>query len=393
MNTDLARLRPYPFERLRDLLAGTTPPAGVAPINLAMGEPRHPPADSIITAFDQLESDLAHYPATIGSAALRSSCARYLERRFDLGGIDPQSMVLPLNGTREGLFAVAQALIDRKQQASVMLPNPFYQIYEGAALLAGAEPDYLAVDESGQIDIDAVSRERWQRCQLLYLCSPHNPTGAVLGQQALERLVKLAQRYDFTIVADECYSDIYTGAPPPGLLAACDALGIDRFRHCLVFHSLSKRASVPGLRSGFVAGDPQLIGAFRLYRSYHGCAMPPAHQRASIVAWDDDRYARENRQRYTEKFAAVLAILRSRLGIETPAGGFYLWLPIGTDDEDFARRLYAEHALTVLPGRYLGRRANGHNPGAGHIRVALVAPLPDCIEAAKRIDSLLENTL
>jgi N-succinyldiaminopimelate aminotransferase len=298
-------------------------------------------------------------------------------------------MVLPVNGTREGLFAFVQAVVDASDATpAVLMPNPFYQIYEGAALLAGAEPVYLTCDAANGYlpDLDAVPAATWERCQLLFLCSPGNPTGAVMPEDYLRRALDLSNRHGFVIAADECYSEIYAdeAQPPPGLLQAAHAAGNTGFERCVVFHSLSKRSSVPGLRSGFVAGDARILAAFRLYRTYHGCAVPVHTQLASIPAWNDEAHVVENRRLYRAKFAAVVPMLRAALDAEAPAGAFYLWLPV-VDDESFARGLFEQQHVTVLPGSYLGREVDGRNPGRGRVRVSLVASVDDCVEAARRI--------
>jgi N-succinyldiaminopimelate aminotransferase len=295
-------------------------------------------------------------------------------------------MVLPVNGTREALFAAAQAITDRSTQPLMVMPNPFYQIYEGAALLAGAEPFFMGNGDTGLPDLDSVPAEAWRRCQLLFLCSPGNPTGAVASIEYLQRALELADRYDFIVASDECYSEIYLDEsnPPPGLLQAAIAAGHARFERCLVFHSLSKRSSVPGLRSGFVAGDPAVIKPFLLYRTYHGCAMPVHTQLASIPAWNDDRHVVENRSLYRQKFAQVLPILRAAMDVSAPEAGFYLW-PKVADDERFTRGLFETRNVTILPGSYLARESGGSNPGRGRVRISLVASVPECVEAAQRI--------
>jgi N-succinyldiaminopimelate aminotransferase len=333
---------------------------------------------------------------------LRETIATWLTQRFNLNEslIDPQQHILPVNGTREALFAIAQTLVDRNDKPLVLMPNPFYQIYEGAALLAGAEPYYMnTTAESGFIpDLDAISDDIWQRCQLIYLCSPGNPTGAVIPVNILQDLIRLADKHDFVIVSDECYSELYfdEATPPVGLLEAARLMGNTDFKHCLVFHSLSKRSNLPGLRSGFVAGDASIMQQFYRYRTYHGCAMPPPHQHASIAAWSDEKHVQDNRDLYREKFRVVLDILGEVLPVNQPAASFYLWpdvSKIGTvgDDEAFARALFAQENITVLPGKYLSRQANGINPGASRIRMALVAELDQCREAALRIRRFVEN--
>ena len=397
MNPDLARLKPYPFERLAALKQGVEPPAALTHINLSIGEPKHAPPHFVAEELISHLHGLALYPLTRGRPELREAIAGWLVRRFGLpaGSIDPASQVLPVNGTREALFAFAQAVVDRSRDPLVLAPNPFYQIYEGAALLAGAEPWYLdTTPENGFVpDFDAVPEEVWQRCQLLYLCSPGNPTGRVLDQATLQKVIGLADEHDFIIAADECYSEIYPdeGAPPTGLLAAAAAMGRTDYHRCVVFHSLSKRSNLPGLRSGFVAGDAEVIAGFFRYRTYHGCAMPPATQAASIRAWNDEAHVAENRKLYREKFAAVLEILQPALDVAPPDAGFYLWPRVPLDDAEFARRLFAERHVTVLPGSFLSRDTEGGNPGRGHVRMALVAPLEECIEAAGRIRAFLES--
>jgi N-succinyldiaminopimelate aminotransferase len=391
MNPRLDLLRPYPFERLRALLAGARPPASLPHIPLSIGEPKHAPPAFVAEALTRALGTLGTYPLALGIPELRDSIARWLERRFRLpgGAVNAETMVLPVNGTREGLFAFVQAVVDPGRAApAVLMPNPFYQIYEGAALLAGAEPVYLTCDaRNGYLpDLDAVPAATWERCQLLFLCSPGNPTGAVMPETYLQRALDLSNRHGFVIAADECYSEIYAdeAQPPPGLLQAAHAAGNTGFERCVVFHSLSKRSSVPGLRSGFVAGDARILAAFRLYRTYHGCAVPVHTQLASIPAWNDEAHVVENRRLYRAKFAAVVPMLRAALDAEAPAGAFYLWLPV-VDDESFARGLFEQQHVTVLPGSYLGREVDGRNPGRGRVRVSLVASVDDCVEAARRI--------
>ena len=399
MNPDLSRLHPYPFQRLATLFAGAQPPPNLTPISLSIGEPRHPTPGFISEAVITHLHGLSHYPTTKGTPALREAIARWLQQRFQLGdtGIDPDTQVLPVNGTREALFAFAQAVVERSDSPAVLMPNPFYQIYEGAALLAGAEPVYLpTLEENGFLpDYDAVPEAAWRRCQLLYLCSPGNPAGAVTPQVTLQRLIELADRYDFIIAADECYSEIYADEEqaPVGLLQACRALGHDDYRRCVVFHSLSKRSNAPGLRSGFVAGDADIMKQFLLYRTYHGCAMPAHTQAASIAAWSDEAHVRENRRLYREKFSTVRDILAGTLDTVLPDGGFYLWPNVPGDDQAFARRLYETQAVTVLPGSFLSRESQGVNPGSGRIRLALVAEQEDCIDAAERIVRLLSDDI
>ena len=397
MNPDLAHLHAYPFEKLAALLRGATPPVAKAHVNLSIGEPKHPTPSFITEALIEHLHGLSNYPTTKGLPLLREAIAAWLTQRFGLpdGGIDAERHVLPVNGTREALFAFAQCVIDRRVQPLLIMPNPFYQIYEGAALLAGAQPYFLNNTAAHGFvpDYDAVPVEVWQRCQLLYLCSPDNPTGTVTDSATLQKLIALADRHDFIIAADECYSEIYfdEAAPPGGLLSAAAAMGRTDFARCVVFHSLSKRSNVPGLRSGFVAGDAAILKQFLLYRTYHGCAMPPATQYASAAAWRDEQHVRDNRALYREKFAAALAILTPVLDVSCPTAGFYLWPHTPIDDAEFTRRLYTEQNVTVLPGSFLSRTAHGVNPGEGRVRMALVPPLADCVAAAERIREFLRT--
>lgn len=392
MNPDLLKLQAYPFEKLAALKAGVVPPQDRPPITLAIGEPQHNAPSMVVEELIAHLHGLSNYPATKGTPALREAIVRWLLARFALPAhsLDPERHVLPVNGTREGLFSFAQAVIDRHTHPLVVMPNPFYQIYEGAALLAGAEPWYLntLADTGFTPDFDAVPAEVWERTQLVYTCSPGNPSGAVMDTASLQQLIELADRYGFIIAADECYSEIYPegGQPPTGLLAAAAAMGRDDFKSCVVFHSLSKRSNLPGMRSGFVAGDAAILGQFLRYRTYHGSAMPPPVQAASIKAWSDEGHVRENRALYSEKFAAVLAILQPAMDVQAPAAGFYLWPFTHFDDQQFARRLYAEQNVTVLPGSYLSRSDHhGVNPGQNRVRIALVPSLEECVEAATRI--------
>ncbi len=397
MNPDLDKLRPYPFARLARLKEGITPVAGKDHIPLSVGEPRHAPPHFIGQELLTHLHGLGTYPLTRGSEALRSSITDWLTRRYRLtpGAVDAERHVLPVNGTREALFAFAQAVVDRACRPVVMMPNPFYQIYEGAALLAGAEPWYLNCSAGRGFlpDFEQVPAEIWQRCQLLYLCSPGNPTGAVADLETLQQLIHLADRHDFIIASDECYSEIYLDdrEPPPGLLQAASALGREDFSRCVVFHSLSKRSNVPGLRSGFVAGDAGILERFFLYRTYHGCAMSPPIQAASIKAWGDEEHVKENRRLYREKFAAVLEILEPVMKIPRPRAGFYLWAETPVEDTRFARDLFAQQNVTVLPGSYLSREFQGTDPGRNRVRLALVATPEECIEAASRIREFIET--
>ncbi len=391
MNPRLDLLRPYPFERLRTLLAGAQPPAALPHISLSIGEPKHTPPAFVGEALTRALGTLGSYPLALGLPELRTTIARWLERRFAVpaAAVDAETMVLPVNGTREGLFAFVQAVVDAGRPApAVLMPNPFYQIYEGAALLAGAEPVYLNCDaRNGYLpDLDAVPAATWARCQLLFLCTPGNPTGAVMPLDYLRRVLELSDRHGFMVASDECYSEIYPdeSQPPPGLLQVAHATGNESFERCVVFHSLSKRSSVPGLRSGFVAGDAKILAGFRLYRTYHGCAVPVHTQLASIPAWNDESHVIENRRLYREKFARVVPMLREVLEVELPQGAFYLWLPVG-DDEAFTRGLFEQQHVTLLPGSYLARGTAGGNPGRGRVRVSLVASVDDCVEAARRM--------
>jgi N-succinyldiaminopimelate aminotransferase len=399
MNPDIDRLQAYPFERLAHLKQGATPPPGLSHIALSIGEPRHPAPAFVVDALRNALDGLGNYPATAGTLDLRAACAGWLERRFALpaGAVDPAHMVLPVNGTREALFAIAQAVIDTRgpSRPLVVMPNPFYQIYEGAALLAGADPWFMdTTPATGFVpDLDAVPAEIWDRCQLLYLCNPGNPTGAVVDTAYLRHALELAERHDFVIASDECYSEIYAdeSSPPPSLLQAAHEAGRSLFERCLVFHSLSKRSSLPGLRSGFVAGDPSIMGRFLLYRTYHGCAMSLPVQIASTAAWGDDAHVRVNRELYRRKFERVIPILEPHLELQRPAGGFYLWPSVGGDDTLFARDLYAACNVTLLPGSYLARDGRSGNPGAGRVRISLVAELDECVEAAHRIQEFLQG--
>jgi N-succinyldiaminopimelate aminotransferase len=397
MNPRLSRLHPYPFERLGHLLSGVRGPERLAHIKMSIGEPQHEPPASVLAALRDNLHRLDTYPSTAGLPELRSACAHWLERRYRLPGgiVEPNTMVLPVNGTREALFAFVQATVDGRADSLVLMPNPFYQIYEGAALLAGAEPHFLATTAANDYlpDLEAVPESAWRRCRVLFLCSPGNPTGRVLPLDFLRHALALAERHDFIIAADECYTEIYLdeGSPPPGLLQACLAAGHDRFERCVVFHSLSKRSSVPGLRSGFVCGDPQIISPFLQYRTYHGSAMSVPTQLASIAAWEDEEYAARNRRLYQEKFERVLPILAACLEVAKPDGAFYLWPHVRGDDVSFVRDLYASQKVTVLPGSFLAREGADGNPGAGRVRISLVPPVEQCVEAAERIREFVQR--
>lgn len=403
MNKDLELLQPYPFEKLKQLFSDTSPPSELAHIPLSIGEPKHKsPAFVLQTITDNLDK-LSAYPTTKGLPELRQVIATWIERRFNLNenGVCAENQVLPVNGTREALFAFAQTVVNRsdvdndKIQPIVISPNPFYQIYEGAAFLSGAQPIFLPCLENNNFipDYNAVSEETWQRCQLVYLCSPGNPTGSVTSSETLKKLIELSDKYDFIIASDECYSEIYQDEanPPVGLLEACQQLGRTNFKNCVIFHSLSKRSNLPGLRSGFVAGDAEVLKRFLQYRTYHGCAMPVQHQLASIAAWNDEKHVQENRELYREKFAAVTRILNDVIPVSAPDASFYLWVKTPICDEQFSRKLFDQQHVTVLPGKYLAREVDGINPGERRVRMALVAPLENCIEAANRIKAFVST--
>lgn len=394
MNPRLTRLHPYPFEKLRAIFADINPPECLHLINLSIGEPKHPAPHLITAALTQHITGVSIYPTSKGLLALRQTIADWLTQRFMLtsGMVDAEQHILPVNGTREALFAIAQTVIDNtKPDATVIMPNPFYQIYEGAALLAGATPIYLAAGSDNHFlpNFHAVRNETWANCQLLYVCSPANPQGSIIARETWQYLLQKSDEYGFVIASDECYSEIYQDEkhPPIGLLQVCSEQNRFDMKNCLVFHSLSKRSNVPGMRSGFVAGDAQLIERFLLYRTYHGSAMPVQVQHASIAAWSDERHVKDNRAVYRAKFAAVADILKDTIhNLRIPVASFYLWLPTPTqDDIAFTKHLQAYHNVTVLPGSLLSREVDGHNPAAGYIRIALVAPLTECVEAAKRI--------
>lgn len=389
MNPRLLALQPYPFEKLRKLFEGATPNPALPHISLGIGEPRHPTPDLIKRALAASLEKLAGYPPTAGSDALRQAIADWLTRRYAIRPIDWRAEVLPVNGSREALFAFAQTIVDPAGgDAVVVCPNPFYQIYEGAALLAGARPHYVNTTAARNFaaDYTAVPESVWRRTQLLFVCSPGNPTGKVLDLDEWRQIFGLADRYGFVIASDECYSEIYfdEGAPPLGALQAAARIGRG-FERLVVFSSLSKRSNVPGMRSGFVAGDAGILKAFLLYRTYHGGAMNPAVQDASSAAWRDENHVRENRRKYAEKFARIMPLVRGVLEVGQPDAGFYLWARTPVPDTEFARRLFEEKHVTVLPGSFLARESDGVNPGAGFVRMALVAELDECLEAAGRV--------
>lgn len=390
MNPDLARLQPYPFQKLSKLVADVVPNPALAPINLSIGEPKHATPPFILDSLARHRGAIASYPATLGTPALRSTIAAWLGKRYGIPAPDPATQVLPVNGSREALFAFAQTVIDRtRPDPVVVMPNPFYQIYEGAALLAGARPVYI--DQSPEhgfaCDFAAVPESVLACTQLVYVCSPGNPTGRVMTLDEWRELFELSDRHGFVIAADECYSEIYAdeAAPPLGALEAAHRLGRTDYPRLMVFGSLSKRSSVPGMRSGYVAGNRDLIASFLLYRTYHGSAMSPAVQAASQDAWNDEAHVIENRRLYREKFERVVALLSPAVPVTLPDAAFYLWLRVGGDDLAFTRALLEHGNVAVVPGSYLGRDVDGRNPGAGFVRIALVAPVAECTEAAGRL--------
>lgn len=397
MNPDLNKLQPYPFEKLAQLKAGCQPPKALEPIILSIGEPKHPTPAIISNEIIKQVGELTRYPLTKGNEELRLAITQWLIRRFSLpaDSLDHHRHVIPVNGTREALFAFSQCMIDRQDSPLIVMPNPFYQIYEGAAYLAGATPYFLNTlpDNNFIPDFAQVEASVWDQCQILTLCSPGNPTGAVIDIATLQQLIKLADKHDFIIAADECYSELYPDEanPPAGLLQAAAAMGHQSYERCIVFHSLSKRSNAPGLRSGFVAGDATIIKQFLLYRTYHGSAMSPPVQMASIQAWRDETHVIENRALYRQKFKAVIDILAPVLPVSAPDGAFYLWVETPIIDTEFARNLFEQQHVTVLPGSFLSRDAHGVNPGKNRIRLALVASLDECVEAATRLRAFMST--
>jgi len=399
MNPSLYLLKPYPFERLKALKSGLNPNGRLKHIALSIGEPKHKPPNFVNEAINDNLSALTQYPSTKGLAELRRTIAHWLTKRykFETDLIDPETQILPVNGTREALFAFAQTVINTKEKDPlVIMPNPFYQIYEGAAILAGATPYFVnACERTYYIpDFSIISDAIWKRCQLLYICSPGNPSGEVIDKSAMQQLIKIAHHYNFIIASDECYSEIYQEdhRAPPGLLEAASDMGVTDFKNLVVFNSLSKRSNVPGLRSGFVAGDAEIIQNFLLYRTYHGSAMPLTTQYASIACWDDEQHVEQNRAVYREKYKAFVDILSPVIDIHAPPASFYIWLKLPCDDDEkFASRLFEDQHITVLPGSYLSRKTGQTNPGRGYARIALVAPLEECIEAAQRIRTYLKQ--
>jgi N-succinyldiaminopimelate aminotransferase len=399
MNPNLSLLQPYPFQRLRDLFKGSTPNPAYSAINMSIGEPKHATPQLIKDALVDNLAGLASYPTTLGVLALREAISNWISRRYGVPAPNPESAILPVTGSREALFAFAQVIVDSsKPNPIVISPNPFYQIYEGAAFLAGAQPYFLNTTphkdpkHNHAMDFASVPAEVLNRTQLVYVCSPGNPSGKVMSLEQWKNLFALSDKYNFVIAADECYSEIYfnEATPPLGALQAAHSLGRD-YKNLIIFSSLSKRSNVPGMRSGFVAGDESIIEKFALYRTYHGCAMNPAVQAASIAAWNDEAHVIENRRLYAEKFNIVTPMLNSVLEVEMPDAAFYLWAKIKDkqiSDTEFALKLYRDFNITTLPGSYLAREAHGVNPGAGFIRLALVASLDECVEAAKRIQTV-----
>lgn len=398
MNPLLKSLQPYPFERLRKLFAGTEPFDQYRPISLGIGEPKHPTPAVITEALSQAYKGLSQYPATAGLPILRQACTNWVQKRYNLL-LDPETQVLPILGSREALFSIAQAVLDPADtDAYVACPNPFYQIYEGAALLAGAKPLYVASNPARNFAVDwnTLSEADWSRVRMMFVCSPGNPTGAVMGLDEWEWLFRKSDQHDFVMVSDECYSEIYFGDQPPlGGLEAAQKLGRTDFKRLISLTSLSKRSNAPGLRSGFAAGDADILRAFLQYRTYHGSAMSTTIQMASIAAWNDEAHVIDNRRQYSEKFAAVLPLLSPHLQVSLPDAGFYLWPEVHPayqhDDEAFARDLYSQYNVTVLPGSYLARETQGFNPGRGRVRLALVASVDECIEATQRIADFCSN--
>lgn len=392
MNPNLNLLQPYPFQRLRDLFKGTTPNPAYSAINLSIGEPKHATPQLIKDALVNNLAGLASYPTTIGSLALREAISNWISRRYGVPNLNPETAILPVTGSREALFAFAQLIIDSaKPKPVVISPNPFYQIYEGAAFLAGAEPYFLNTlpENNHAMDFASVPVDVLNRTQLVYVCSPGNPSGKVMSLDQWKTIFELSDKYNFVIAADECYSEIYfdEAHPPLGALQAAHKLGRD-YKNLVIFSSLSKRSNVPGMRSGLVAGDEKIIEKFALYRTYHGCAMNPAVQAASMTAWNDEAHVIENRRLYAEKFNTVTPLLKDVLAVEMPDAAFYLWARSSMPDTEFALKLYRDFNVTVLPGSYLARDAHGINPGKNFVRLALVASLDECVEAAGRIQQL-----
>ncbi len=396
MNPLLDLLQPYPFQKLAALFKGVAANSAYKPVSLHIGEPKHTTPKFICDTLSANLNGLANYPTTIGSDTLRGSIAGWINRRYKLAGagIDPKTQIVPVNGSREALFSFAQAVMDKtKKDPVVISPNPFYQIYEGAAFLAGATPHFFntVAADNFALNFDQLSEEVWQRTQLMYVCSPNNPSGHVMPLAEWKTLFEMSDRYGFVIAADECYSEIYFDTPPLGALEAAQLLGRTDYRNLVIFSSLSKRSNVPGMRSGFVAGDAKILEKFTLYRTYHGCAMNPAVQAASIAAWNDEAHVAENRRLYAEKFKQVYDILKPVLPVAMPDASFYFWLKVPIADTTFAQGLHRDYNVTVLPGSYLAREVRGLNPGENYVRIALVAPLEETLEAARRIAEYTKN--
>ncbi len=399
MNPNLEHLHPYPFAKLNQLKQGITPPVDKAHIALSIGEPKHDTPLLIHNALAQHSDGIAKYPSTKGVPELRTAIAHWISQRFAIpaSDIDIDTQVIPVGGTREALFSFAQAVVDlSKPEPLVLMPNPFYQIYEGAALLAGAKPYFINTTEDSDYlpDFDSIPDTVWQRCQLIYICSPGNPTGTVISEQQQQKLILLAEKFEFIIASDECYTEIYDDEnnPPQGLLETAYTMGNADFKRCVMFQSLSKRSNAPGLRSGFVAGDAAVLSKYFEYRTYQGCALPLPTQHASLAAWQDEEHVKENRRLYRQKFSAFIAILSDTCTINKPPASFYIWLKTPIDETDFAQQLFKQQNITVLPGSFLSRDAHDINPGKNHVRIALVAPVEECIEAANRIKQFI-NTL
>lgn len=394
MNPLIHSLHPYPFQKLAELIEGLTPNPEKPLIKLTIGEPQHEAPAVVLDVLSKSLQGVSKYPSTKGELPLRNAISDWAKRRFSLDSLSPDTQILPVSGTREALFAITQTLVGEKSAPLVISPNPFYQIYEGAGILAGAELHFLPCgsDTNYKVDYSQVDDATWARCEVLFVCSPNNPSGTITTLEEYAYLIDKANTFDFTIVADECYSEIYFGNDAPlGLLEACQQLGNTDYKHCLIFQSLSKRSNLPGLRSGFVAGDASILKPFLLYRTYQGCAMPIHHQEASVAAWNDEEHVAKNREIYTRKFDSVLEILSPVMSVEKPEAGFYLWPELSMSDEDFCTALYQEESVLVLPGSYLGRDVNGVNPGNHHVRMALVAEESECVEAAKRIRDFIRR--
>lgn len=392
MNHLLDQLQPYPFQRLRETFGKITPNQNLEPLRLSIGEPEHLPPRFVSDILANSGESLRKYPATAGTESLKTTISNWTSQRFKIpeGMLEPRSMVMPCNGTREALFSIVQTVVDPNSSAKplVLMPNPFYQIYEGAAILAGAEPYFVENDSLTQKpDFSSISSDVWERCALFFVCTPGNPSGMSLDISELTKLIELAKQYDFVLCSDECYSELYLDEtkPSPGLLEACVAANNDQFKKCLVFHSLSKRSNLAGLRSGFVAGDPEILASFLLYRTYHGSAMSLQNQEASQAAWSDESHVVKNRQLYREKYDLLCPAIAKKLEFNMPDSGFYLWVKTPSCDVEFAKSLYRDQHLTVLPGSFLGREVNGRNPASGYIRLALVSSLERCKQAVDRL--------